>query len=93
MVNVAQFLAVFERQGRETAREAPGTTGRAAPCLLGVFALIAVFRLISSLATQWWNHGLVRISSKHSGSVNRLPSTIHWSLCRRAQMFQESGPK
>jgi len=47
----------------------------------------------SVLAAQWWNHGLVRISSKHSGSVIPLPNTIHWSLCRRAQMFQESGPK
>jgi len=45
------------------------------------------------LAAQWWNHGLVRISSKHSGSVIPLPNNIHWSLCRRAQMFQESGPK
>ena len=44
-------------------------------------------------AAQWWNHGLVRISSKHSRSVIPLPNTIHWSLCRRAQMFQESGPK
>ena len=45
------------------------------------------------LAAQCWNHGLVRISSKHSWSVIPLSSTIHWSLCRRAQMFQESEPK
>ena len=42
---------------------------------------------------QNWNQGLVRISAKHWGSVSRWSMTIHSSLCRRAQMFQESGAK
>lgn len=51
------------------------------------------FYLAPRDAPQRSNHGLVRMSSKHSRSVIRLPRTIHWSLCRRAQMFQEFGPK